>query len=44
MGTSFIKFNKKMQRYILYTREKNQNPDLLIEYDNCVKALIEGVK
>ena len=44
MGTSFIKFNKKMQPYILYTREKNQNPDLLIEYDNCVKALIEGVK
>jgi hypothetical protein len=41
MGTSFIRFNKKMQPYILYTREKNQNPDLFVEYDDCVDALIK---
>ena len=36
-----IKFNKKLQPYILYTREKNMNSDLFIEYDKCVEALIE---
>jgi hypothetical protein len=41
MGNSFIKFNKKLQPYILYTREKKMNPDLFIEYDECVQALIE---
>jgi hypothetical protein len=41
MGNSFIKFNKKLQPYILYTREKNMNSDLFIEYDKCVEALIE---
>jgi hypothetical protein len=41
MGNSFIKFNKKLQPYILYSREKNMNPDLFIEYDKCVQALIE---
>jgi hypothetical protein len=41
MGISFIRFNKKMQPYILYTREKNQNPDLFSHYDDCVDALIK---
>ena len=41
MGNSFIKFNKKLQPYILYTRKKNMNPDLFIEYDECVQALIK---
>jgi len=41
MGNSFINFNKKLQPYILYTREKNMNSDLFIEYDKCVEALIE---
>ena len=42
MGNSFIKFNKKIQPYILYTRQKNNNPNLYIEYDNCVKTLSEN--
>ena len=41
MGKSFVKFNKKMQPYILYSREKNMNPDLLIEYDKCAQTLKE---
>lgn len=42
MGKSFIKFNKKIQPYILYTRQANNNPNLYIEYDNCVKTLSEN--
>ena len=42
MGKSFIKFNKKIQPYILYTRQSNKNPNLYIEYDNCVKTLSEN--
>ena len=41
MGKSFVKFNKKMQPYILYSREKNMNPDLFIEYDKCAQTLKE---
>jgi hypothetical protein len=39
IGNSFINFNKKMQPYILYVRKRDNNPNLYLEYDNCVKAL-----
>jgi len=42
MGNSFIKFNKKLQPYILYSRIKHMNPDLFVEYDICVQTLIES--
>jgi hypothetical protein len=39
IGTSYIKFNKKMQPYIQYARNKNSNPNLYKEYDICSDAL-----
>ena len=39
IGTSYIKFNKKMQPYIQYARNKNNNPNLYKEYDICSEAL-----
>ena len=42
MGNSFINFNRNMKPYIIYAREKNKNPELYIEYDQCVQSLIES--
>ena len=39
IGTSYIKFNKKMQPYIQYARNKNNTPNLYKEYDICSEAL-----
>jgi hypothetical protein len=39
IGTSYIKFNKKMQPYIQYARNKNNNPNLYKKYDICSEAL-----
>ena len=39
IGTSYSRFNKKMQAYIKYARLKNSNPNLFKEYDLCVSSL-----
>ena len=40
MGTSFIKFYKKITPYINYVRKKNNNSKLYIEYEECAKSII----
>jgi hypothetical protein len=39
IGHMFVRFHKRMQPYILHRRRVEKNPDIYIEYDECVKLL-----